>query len=161
MPENCFLCLNNTKNKICPRCSCSACPGCWGKYLMETTDVFTIIYPNKCSILMPYTTVCPVCKERIKNIKPLTRSDTLFGRQQAFMINIRDILFSLDATIDPLERREIIRKFFNMVVDNKVIVLKNTSFTNIIKNRLEYIYKEENFVEANIFHLRLFGSQIV
>jgi hypothetical protein len=159
MSEKCFLCLSNTSNKICTKCKCYSHPRCWGKYLQNTTSVTTIIYPNHCSIMTPYSIKCPCCRSEISNVKSLTRSDTKLGRKQFFLMNVRNMLFYMDTIEDFNEKLKVAKDIFNMILDNKQMI-KDIGLTNFIKDRLKFLYTE-GWDLSNIFYLRIFGEQLV
>lgn len=161
MSEKCFICLNNTKNKICSMCKCSAHPACWGSYLKNTTNVVTFVYPNYCSIMSPYTTRCPICRKNIGNVKSLTRSDTRNGRGQALILTIRNMLFQIEMETNSKEKQEIAVRMFNIIVNNNILLFENETLATAIKEKLKTLYTINNWTPANLYHLRLFGEQII
>lgn len=160
MYDKCFMCLNNTSNKICSTCNCFCHPKCWGKYLQNITTITTIIYPNHCSIMVPYSTECPICKKDIGNVKSLTRNDTYIGRKQYFTMNIRNTLLHIKLSPDIETKEKLAKLIFNLIIDNKKM-MKDCGLENVVKDLLNHLYHNKNWTPANIYHLRIFGEQLV
>ena len=47
--DKCFICLDETDNKVCPQCNCFAHDSCWGRYIASQTQL-----------------KCPVCRIEIE-----------------------------------------------------------------------------------------------
>jgi hypothetical protein len=156
---DCFVCLTPSRNKVCTTCECYACLGCWGKYLQNTTNVITFIYPTHCAILTPISCNCPICKQPISNMKPLTRSDTKDGRVNSLFISTRNLIFSIDSEHDLNKKKEIATALYNMVLDNKILLSGNNGIQLALKSKLNDL-NILGWSDANIHSLRLFNEQL-
>lgn len=159
MTNTCFLCLENTRNKVCVTCNCYAHPSCWGKYLQDQMNITTLVYPNHCAILSPLSVKCPICRERIKNIKSITRSDTKLSRKFAIYIKISQTIAMTRSIEDVNKKRKLVSELFNILIDNRSIVLENKNLSSDIQDKLSELYKN-GWESANLFHLQMFGEQI-
>lgn len=166
---NCFVCLDNSKDKVCSRCECYAHPKCWGEYLRNIMEVITLVYPYHYVMLFQKNVTCPICTNPISNLKPTTRSDTQSGRLEFICVAVKTLLNDLKLTVDPNIRRLINKSLFDLLLSNKHMLtlpkVKNMMSCNSlqmdIKNHLKYLYESEDWDSANIYHMRLFGEQIV
>jgi hypothetical protein len=64
--DNCFICLDNTSNRVCGTCKCYGCPDCWVEYCNK--DKSTDIDEERV-----YHVNCPICRQRI-NLDETTSS---------------------------------------------------------------------------------------
>ena len=161
MPGNCFICLNETKNKICNRCECYAHPKCWGKYINKESEVVTFVSENNdVLITSPIYTRCPQCRGNIKEVKSTTRSDTYSGRKIAFIYSVYEMLIILESAQTRDDKIKTITKIFKYLLENKKLFSKEDGFKNVIRDKLKFFYYNENWKPANMFHRRLFGKPI-
>ena len=157
---NCFVCLNECRRKVCPRCECYAHSKCWGQYLKSSTGPRTEIAPDRVVIYTPWSAACPQCRGRIMNVKPTTRSDTIIGRKIATIIDYTSFLTALDYEMDRDERYELYTTVLDAMITNKTVVRKNKVLSSMLKSRLRNLYTEDGWLAANIYHHNLFGVQI-
>ena len=68
--NSCFVCLENTKNKVCDRCNCFAHPKCWKEYILNQTLISINLFNLEDDIddkneNYEYTESlnCPICKK--------------------------------------------------------------------------------------------------
>uniref|UniRef100_A0A6C0H309 Uncharacterized protein n=1 Tax=viral metagenome TaxID=1070528 RepID=A0A6C0H309_9ZZZZ len=163
MNRDCFVCLNNTKNKVCTTCQCYAHLRCWGKYLKNFTKVTTYIYEKDILISIPLYAKCPQCSCDISNLKPVTRSDTRFGRRTFLLLRYQNMM-ELAGTIQDISKRYMIfRNMFELIAHNKNLIrckVGGIKFKNTIKTKLIYLHVSGEWKFANLYHLKIFGKQI-
>ena len=150
MYDKCFLCLNNTSNKICRTCNCFCHPKCWGEYLQNITNPIMILDSIK----------CPICKKDIINVKSLTRNDTYILRKHYFKMKIIVMLVDIKILTDIENKIKLANSLFNFIIYNKKI-MKDCGLEKFVKDRLNHLYYYNNWTAANIYHLRIFGEQLV
>ena len=160
MSHDCFVCLSNCTNKVCTTCKCYAHARCWGSYLKNYTDVLTYIYHGRIIINTPLYTNCPQCRSKIFNVKPTTRSDTVFGRKFSLATQFRNMLFAVEITPDIDTKLSIFSNIFNIIARNKNLIRNEFQFKNIIKKKLRFLYMVKSWKPANLYHLKIFGKQI-
>lgn len=160
MSHNCFVCLNTAKNKICNTCECYAHPACWGEYLKNSTDVLTYIYPSRVVVSTPFYARCPQCRGDIGNVKPTTRADTKFARRASLVTEFRNMIFDVEMVLTVEDRSAIFTKIFEIVVRNKELLKGERKFSEMLKRKLEYLYKNDEWQNANLYHQQIFGMQI-
>ena len=160
MSRDCFVCLNNTKNKVCTTCECYAHYSCWGKYLKNFTNVKTYISDQEMLITVPLYAKCPQCNGYIGNLKPTTRSDTRFGRQIILRLICQDMMYDAEMTQDRIKRTSIFRKMFEMIACNKILLRRAQIFKNMIRTKLLFLYDSGEWKSANFYYLKIFGKQI-
>ena len=157
---NCFVCLNKSNRKVCPRCECYAHSKCWGKYLQSETGARTAIVPGKVVVFTPWSAGCPQCRGRIMDVKPTTRSDTHLGRRVAMAIDYASFLSALDDVESQEEKYELYTSVLDTMMANKIVVRENNVLSSMLKARLRNLYTEEGWLAANLYHHGLFGMQI-
>jgi len=123
--------------------------------------VLTYIYPTRVTVSTPFYAQCPQCRGDIGNVKPTTRADTHFARQAFLFINVRNILFSIEMAQTNEEKSVLFKNIFETVVQNKHIIKDEERFKNMIRNKLKFLYENNEWTPANIYHIRIFGEQIV
>ena len=128
MTNTCFLCLDIANNKVCKTCKCYAHAKCWGEYLHDQSRIITLVYDTYCSILSPLSVKCPSCRGKIKNVKPLTRSDTKSGRNFALHVKIEQTVDDLSTTNDIYKKKEMISNLFNILLNNITLHSDNPSY---------------------------------
>jgi hypothetical protein len=160
MSRECFVCLNTTKNKVCTTCECYAHYHCWGKFLKNYTNVITYIYEEEILITVPLYVNCPQCNRDIANVKPVTRSDTRFGRRTFLRIRCQNMFDYANLTEDLVKKSAIFKNIFETIFDNKNLLRKGSSFRNMIKNKLISLQNSGDWKFANFYHLKIFGKQI-
>jgi hypothetical protein len=139
MPGDCFVCLSESKNKICNRCECYAHLKCWGKYINKESKIFTFVSTNNdVLITSPMYIRCPQCRENIKEVKPITRSDTYSGRKIAFIYSCNGMIIELESAQIRNDKIKIITKIFNYLLENKNLFNKDDNFKDVIRDKLIY-----------------------
>lgn len=161
MIHYCFVCLNKTKNKVCIVCKCYAHPKCWGEYLKNFTNIFIRIHCDKVVIGTPFYTKCPQCRGNIGNVKPITRSDTHIARRISLCSQYCKQIFRADITNSKEEKEYIFKNIFDLIIRNKQIIKKEEIFKDILREKLQFLYKNDNWKPANLYHNRIFGEQII
>jgi len=160
--STCFVCLEKCHNKVCSVCQCYAHSKCWGKYLQSSTPTSTAVAPNMVVVFTPWSAECPQCRGRISNVKPITRSDTNLARRLSITLDYYSFLTILDDIeyYDVEERFELYSKLLDVMMQHKAIIRANDWLSSILKDRLKVLYKEDNWIAANMYHHGLFGQQI-
>ncbi len=157
--SNCFVCLNKAYRKVCPHCQCYAHSKCWGKYLQHD-EIYTTVNSSEVNIFTPSSVKCPQCRKQIKNVKPITRSDTNMGRTLAVLIDYSYFLSALDDTDTQEEKNTLYHRIFLILITNKYLIRNNESLRTMFMDHLRYLYQEERWKPANMYHYNLFGNQI-
>ena len=157
--NNCFLCLNYSRNKVCTKCECYAHPACWGRYLKTTSVVISCVTNDGCSLMSPWSTDCPLCKRPITATKALTRSDTFYTRKKGLLIYATNMLIQVNQTEDMVGKLAIAKVFYDLIVDHRWIV-GDANINGLVKESLRTFHTNEKWKEANLYHLRIFGNQI-
>jgi hypothetical protein len=139
MKGDCFICLNDTRNKVCSTCNCFCHPKCWGKYVKEKTDVVTYIYPKKIMMKYHLYVKCPICKTQIGNVKPLTRSDTLFSRRSYITMIISNRIKDMRETDCEDNKKEIAKKLDLLLIKNRKIIPTNCMLYKLVKDYINNI----------------------
>ena len=161
MSRDCFLCLNTTKNKVCTTCECYAHHRCWGKYLKNYTHVTTYIYEQEILITVPLYAKCPQCSGSIGNVKPITRSDTRFGRRTFLRLTCQNMFEDAEMAQDTTSRVAIFRNIFEIISQNKNLLRGGSSFKKMVKTKLIVLHCSGEWDLANFYHLKIFGKQII
>jgi len=160
MPRDCFLCLDTTKNKVCTTCQCYAHHSCWGKYLNNYTNVITHIYEEEIIITVPLYAKCPQCSGSIANIKPITRSDTRFGRRTVLRVRCQHMFEAAEIPENLSIKFAIFRNIFEIIAQNKNLLRNGRSLKNMIKTKLLLLHNSSEWKFANFYYLKIFGKQI-
>lgn len=160
MSHDCFVCLNKAKNKVCSSCECYAHPGCWGEYLKRSTDVYTYVYPERVIVSTPFYARCPQCRGDIGNVKPTTRKDTQFARRTSLITQFRNQLFAIEMAGSNEEKTILFSDIFDIVVQNKTLLKDEDRFNKMLKNKLKFLYENDGWQPANLYHHSIFGDQI-
>ena len=132
MTDNCFVCLEKCKNRICSTCSCRAHKKCLGKYIKASDR-------NQ-------TPKCPVCKNELEKYKrPTTRLSTEKNRWNEFKETIRYLLFHIERA-DSQNERQIAKIMFDFTYENRYLVKKKSKkLLDTIVHRLKYLYTENRW----------------
>lgn len=160
MPRDCFLCLDTTKNKVCTTCECYAHYSCWGKYVNNYTNVITYIYDEEIIITVPLYIKCPQCSGDIGNLKPITRSDTRFGRRTILRLRCQHMFEAAEMPENVSKRFAIFRNIFEIIAQNKNLLRGGRSLKNMIKLKLLVLHNSGEWKFANFYYLKIFGKQI-
>jgi hypothetical protein len=160
MSNNCFVCLNKTKNKVCMTCKCYAHPGCWGEYLKNTTHVFTLMYPDRVVMSTPLYAKCPQCRGSIGTVKSITRSDTNFTRRASLIESCMNFINCIEMAELTDDKISFYRNLFNLFIDNKSILNKEVDFIQVLKSKLYELYYISKWEPANMYYYTLFGNQL-
>jgi len=158
---DCFICLNKSTNRVCSTCKCFAHPKCWGEYLQNSTEVYTYVFPNQVVISTPLGLQCPQCRQNINNIKPITRSDTIFARSIVIVNNYNNILLAADLLSTFEEKWDIFDILFDGLLENKGLIVKEAEYLTVLSNKLKELYTLYDWKKANLYHLELIGTQIL
>lgn len=162
MSDNCFICLENAKNKVCDRCNCYAHHKCWKEYVMNNTTI-TVNFDQDDSGINHYeeSLLCPVCKKERTTFSRLTRSKTFGLRFIKFSIDILARLMNID-NLEHLsaEDEDIIYKVLNLISKNKNLMSIDPVYNEMIKGMLNDLYKKD-YKMANLYHYDIFGTQII
>jgi hypothetical protein len=157
--NNCFICLEKCNHRVCNVCQCYAHNECWGKFLKSKHNILTYLYKEYLLILSPYSVNCPICKNNILNIKPVTRSDTKFYREIMVTETFFDIEEILDGDIKNETNQINLEILFKFLFEHKLLIKYDYVLSNIIKNYL-LILDEKKWKSANLFYYKMFGKQI-
>ena len=160
MTSHCFLCLNKCNLRVCPTCSCVAHVKCWGEYLNKTSQLILQFGENDILVSSPMHTSCPQCRKQIPAVKPITRSQTSPIRYFFALTEYINTLYLIESLGTQKEKNDIYRLLFNNMVKYKKDINSELEFAEIIKEKLNDLYKNENWKSANIYHNLLFGEQL-
>ena len=158
--SNCFVCLNPARRKICPKCECYAHNKCWGKYLQNVDSTRTLLIDGEIVVISPLASPCPQCRQRVLEVKPVTRADTDLARNISMAIDYAFFLSALDNVENDEEKYKLHVSLLEMLATNMTVVRKNRSITTLLKDRLCRLY-DDGWSAANLYHHRFFGKQIV
>lgn len=160
MSRDCFVCLRNSKNKICTMCKCYCHPECWGKYLKNSTKIVTIIYPENVIISTPYYTTCPQCRQNIGTVKRITRADTHFARKASLITQFKNQLYMIEMSDTHEEKIILYDHIFDTILHNKNLIKSEDNFIRVLKNKLYYLYTIKKWDMANIYNIMIFGEPV-
>tara|TARA_B100001094_G_scaffold327629_1_gene386282 strand:- start:604 stop:1044 length:441 start_codon:yes stop_codon:yes gene_type:complete len=146
---------------VCPTCSCVAHVKCWGEYLNKTSELTMHLTDNEILITAPNYTSCPQCRKHLPTVKPITRSQTSFIRYFAVLSDYISFLYNIENIESQTEKNENYRILFNTMLKYKKDIKSESEFAQLIREKLNYLYKSENWKSANIYHNLLFGEQII
>lgn len=162
MSDNCFICLDNTNNKVCDRCNCYAHPKCWKQYIINNTTITANFnegeYDNH---YYEESLLCPICKKDRTTFTRLTRSKTFGLRFLKFSLDILSRFIDIDDLENlSIEEEDSIYKVLNIISKNKHLITVDPVYNNTIKVMLTDLY-ENNYKMANLYHYDIFGKQII
>jgi hypothetical protein len=164
MSENdiCFICLDESNNRICNECKCFAHPRCFAEYLNKNLRLDSLIeeFVDVTTFSIFTYIGCPICKKEIvKHNKRITRRDTYDHRFNyvVYMLNYYLTIINTDET-DLNMIHDLMDDMFKVVVKYKSTILKNDKFNKLIKNKLEKM--KEDWPKANLYHYEIYGTQI-
>lgn len=146
--ENCFICLNMCKDRVCPTCNCYAHFKCWVKYTRSTSTEDKSF------------SKCPICKIQIEYHKSVTRKDTKKERIGNEIETIKNLLLKCNTCNNLEERMEIVLTIFNYYDHNRIALNHSKALSDIVSKKLHEFYITHNWRSANFYHLRLFGTHI-
>jgi len=158
--SNCFLCLEPSKNRICPTCKCCAHRSCWGNYLQNVNKVKTFITEEAVIIRTAWSTKCPQCRQKIMDVKPVTRSDTELARRVVILGDYITFLETLDYVNTEEELHLLYRNVLDSLFAHKALVRQNDILVSLLKRRLRLLYLD-GWKAANLYYHQFFGTQIV
>lgn len=170
----CFICLEECTIKVCNVCTCHAHTKCWKDYLNEymiaqdkTCDNLFCFGCRECLATvedyeLPYTVKCPVCKTSDATNIRITRSMIPEKvKREYYIVKIKRLLRKAEMSIGMMQKIRICKKIFKEVEESKDILLyKHAKFENIVKERLNDFYYNEDWEEAKFIYRRLFNSEI-
>jgi hypothetical protein len=159
--EKCFVCLENCKNRMCKRCMCFAHVKCWGKFINHSNNVLTYLTNNLIITVIPLSVPCPQCNHPILFTKSVTRLDTKISRKIYITTLYDDIFYMLENIQDLQEMDKKLKRIFNFLIKNKQIIKQYIDFRQEIQDKLLDLYTTFSWKPANLYHLRLFGTQII
>jgi hypothetical protein len=131
--------------------------------LKNFTKVTTYIYEKEILISIPLYAKCPQCSGNISNLKPVTRSDTRFGRRTFILLRYQNMMELADSIQDVTKRYAIFRNMFEIIARNKNLIrcrVGGIKFKNTIQTKLIYLHISGEWKFANFYHLKIFGKQI-
>jgi hypothetical protein len=155
--NNCFVCLENTKNKVCHICNCYAHPKCFGKYINKNLIIEIItsrLRDNK--YFIDAHVHCPICKTISNNNRRITRDATAHGR---LIILFHDIGAWLDL-VNENNKDNIYEEVYKTILNHKELIYKDKDLYLLVKDRLKEQYYEDNWKNANMYYYQLYGEQI-
>jgi hypothetical protein len=155
MDNNCFVCLENTKNKICDRCECYAHNKCYHEYIKTNLKIKVNVINNKI-INTSSNVICPICKYKILNPIRLTRNNTSYLR--SVVLDLTAISYFEDMNDD--NKYEVYNKIMKIFIENKELIMKDITINNFVRDNLKIAYEYDYIEAANICHYQLFGCQI-
>lgn len=161
MEDNCFICLENTSNRICQKCQCYAHEKCFYEYLNKNTKIIGNIYHSDTYIDLEIETEfkCPICKISLNREKKVTRNDTLNIRKN-FVIYILNYYLSLiDDDIENIKNFEYFGIICKFLLNHKDILNKIPALKNMIQENLYEL--RETWKLTNFYYLQLFGEQLI
>jgi len=157
--SNCFLCLEPSKNRICTTCKCCAHSSCWGKYLQNSNKVKTYISDDAVIIRTAWSIKCPQCRQKMMNVKPVTRSDTEFARNLAILADYILFLETIEYVNTEEELHNLYKNVLDAMISHKALVKQNEILVALLKLRLKNMYMD-GWLAANLYHHKFFGVQI-
>lgn len=161
MQNNCFICLEDTENRICQKCQCYAHSKCFNEYLNKNMKIFGNIYhtPKYIDLEIETEFLCPICKFTLNNQKKITRNDTLNIRKNFVIYIINYYLSFIDDDIDNKKNFEYLGFICNFLIKHKDILKKIPNLKNLVYENLYELKDTWNL--SNFYALQLFGEQLV
>lgn len=159
MATTCCICLDTTRNKVCTTCNCYAHPSCWGKFLKKYTKRVTLVSDDTVYLVSSLHVKCPQCRQKIKSLKPLTRSDTLHSRVTWFNTVVSNHVEMLNIS-DTMQEKEYIHKIIvKFIVRNKHLLKSRDSLDKMVKKYLRCLYVCSRSL-ANLEYYYIYGKQL-
>lgn len=159
--STCFVCLNDTTNRVCTTCQCYAHLSCWGKYLQSKDESIIVFTPNNVELLIKITHNCPICKTILLDSPRITRNRTKQYRDNVSVLNIiNSIVYADQNGITPYEKSERYHVLMKTFKTNKEFICKDKTIKKYIQQQLYKLYHIEQWKPANHYHMELFGRQI-
>lgn len=159
MDTSCCICLDTTKNKVCRTCNCYSHPSCWGKFLKQSTKRVTVISGNSVYLVSSLHVKCPQCRQKIKTLKPLTRSDTYTSRTTWFNLIISDYVDWLNSCETIEDKDHVHRKIVRFLVYNKNLLKNDYGLSKMVKKYLRLLYRHSRQL-ANLNYYYIYGKQL-
>jgi hypothetical protein len=159
MENNCFICLEDTNNRICKICQCYAHKKCFNKYLNKNTKIIGNIYHTSTYIDLEIESefICPICKFSLNEHKKITRNDTLNIRKDFVIYILNYYLSFIDEDIDNKKNYKYFSIICKFLLNHKDILNKIPTLKNIIQ---EILYEAKDMWSlSNFYSLQLFGEQ--
>ena len=158
--SRCFICLKKSTHRVCPTCTCTAHPICWGKYTKNSENMKTIICTDRVVISSPITIKCPQCRANISLNKRLIRSDTQLAREVVMAYDFNYFEVAINEATDKNEIHSLYKLHSETLRENKVLIRNTENLDHYTKNYLKTAYKN-GWKEANLVYMEIFGKQLV
>jgi len=158
--ESCFICLEETTERICSTCKCYAHQKCFYKYVNKNFKISGEIEYSNTSIMLSVggDLYCPICNIKLKYNKPLTRNDTFYFRN-IFLIDSLDYFFiKIITENNTYILEEYLNKICKLLIRNKNIVKKDKILSYAIKKNLSQL--KDCWKPSNIYYYQIFDKQI-
>ena len=141
--DKCFICLEYTKKNICPvsKCNIKCHTKCYKDYLK---------FNNKEKF-----DCCPKCKGVPKLYNLRTRKC-----DKKCITIIKTYLHDIEFTYGREGKINFTKKLFEFLDVNKWFIYKHEKFANTVKDKLRYLYYDENLNFASYYHSKIFGSYL-
>lgn len=154
--ETCFLCLENTSNKVCIQCETYGCNRCWEEYIKFNQKN----KPNMEAFYEP-TILCPVCKIKCygSNLRA-TRSRTRDVRRGTFIREVKNYLWGIDMTFGKEAKMKVVEDMFKYLINHQWFLKEEPRFAQTVKNKLVEFWQTENWNKVLYWHFRLFNSSL-
>jgi hypothetical protein len=168
MVNTCFLCLQNTNNRVCPQCNTYAHHGCWKKYIDNLAPVeFEVavasteheIFWNQ-SVFQPTTVKCPVCRDGIEVERHLTRSHTAKARETTTVSIVKTFLRRVEGTRGKQNKIEVVDNLFDYLYKCKNFLKDHSKFRETVRDKLINLHNNDNWEDARFHYRRIFGGTI-
>lgn len=162
--NNCFLCLNNVsnknKNRICSKCKCYGHTSCISKYIQNESKMYMILYSFKIILSTPYYIKCPQCRNKIYNLKPVTRSDTKFVRIYCLLKKMNYKLDDLHYENNIEEKIIKLKQLVKLAIEYKSIILDYEHINLSIKSLIKNMYINYGWFEGGFYYKLLYNENI-
>lgn len=159
--DSCFICLEETSERICNICKCYCHKKCFNEYINKNFKIIgEIVFSNYYIDLSIYgQLLCPICKINLKYNKILTRSNTFYFRNKFLLDVLEYYILLLDSEEDIYKCQKYLDKICKILVQNKDIIKKNKILAYMVEKNLSKL--KDEWKPSNIYYYQIFDKQII
>jgi len=151
MTDKCFLCLSNTRLKMCHQCNLVAHRKCWKQYIDNKNK--DLIYKS--------CVECPQCKVSITfGHKMTTRSMSGFKKTRHVADTIKLFIHKIQRTNGSQNLKLIHIQMFEFMLENMFFIHSHPRFELTVKNKLIEYSTVDNWDYAGYVYEKMFGEPI-
>lgn len=153
MSTPCFLCLSNTRNRVCHQCRLKGHRKCWKKYVERSSEIEMNTGSSQVT--------CPQCKIHIRKRGGVTtRSMAMKSDKKIIVSKIKKLLEQVDRSNGRVNKERYAREIFNYLLKNKWFLKTHYILEKAVRNKLIEFQTKDHWDYAGDMYMKMFGEQI-